>query len=275
MNIKNKPLVSVIITTKNNEKDIENCLKSINEQSYKNTEIIVVDNNSQDKTKKIASKYTSKVFNKGPERSSQRNFAVKKSSGDYVLYLDSDMILTRGVVEECINVILKNKDIFGIYIPEKIIGSGFWIKVREFERSFYDSTPIDCVRFIKRNIFLKVNGFDETLTGPEDWDFDKKIRKLGKTDLIKNFLYHNEGKFNFDKYLSKKAYYAKSFDRYISKWGKNDNDIKKQFGFYYRFFGVFLEKGKWKRFITHPILAFSMYTLRFLVGIKFLFRKKS
>ncbi len=58
--MKKNPLVSVTITTKNEEKNIENCLKSILEQSYKNIEIIVVDNNSTDKTKEIALKYTQK-----------------------------------------------------------------------------------------------------------------------------------------------------------------------------------------------------------------------
>jgi glycosyltransferase involved in cell wall biosynthesis len=44
----NNPLVSVVITTKNEEKNIENCLRSINVQGYNNIEIIVVDNNSDD-----------------------------------------------------------------------------------------------------------------------------------------------------------------------------------------------------------------------------------
>jgi len=58
------PLVSIVITTKNEEKNIENCLKSIVNQTYKNIEIIVVDNNSSDSTKEISLKYTDKVFDK-------------------------------------------------------------------------------------------------------------------------------------------------------------------------------------------------------------------
>lgn len=273
--IKNKPLVSVIITTKNEERHIENCLKSIKNQSYKNIEIILVDNNSDDKTKSISLKYTKNVFNKGPERSVQRNFGVEKAKGEFILYLDADMILTKEVIKECVEIVTYNPDIKGVYIPEKIVGGGFWIKVRAFERSFYDATSIDCVRFITKKAFMRVEGFNETITGPEDWDLDKKIRKIGKVALSKNILYHNEGEFNILKYLNKKAYYAKSFDRYISKWGKDDADIKKQFGFYYRFLGVFIEQGKWKRFFKHPLLAIGMYTLRFLIGIKFLFRNKN
>jgi len=57
-------LVSIIITTKNEEKNIENCLKSIKLQTYSNIEIIVVDNNSSDQTKEISQKYTDKVLDK-------------------------------------------------------------------------------------------------------------------------------------------------------------------------------------------------------------------
>jgi len=102
------PIVSVIITTRNEEKNIENCLKSIKEQTYpqEEIEIIVVDNNSTDRTKEIVARYTEnpsgngfafhgvKVYNFGPERSAQRNFGVQEAEGKYILYLDTDMILS-------------------------------------------------------------------------------------------------------------------------------------------------------------------------------------
>lgn len=271
----NSPLVSVIITTKNEEKNIENCLKSITIQTYPQDriEIVVVDNNSTDMTKEIAKKYTNLIFNKGPERSAQRNFGVKMSHGEWILYLDADMILSKDVIFECVNHVFKNAKIIGLYIPEIIMGDSFWNKVRRFERSFYNGTVIDAVRFVNKAAFNKVGGFDETMSGPEDWDFDKKIRLLGKVDIIKAPLYHNEGGFNLKKYLNKKSYYIKSFDKYINKWGKNDPNIKKQFGFFYRYFGVFLKNRKWKKMVRHPILSFGMYFLKGLVGLKFLFER--
>ena len=94
----------------------------------------------------------------------------------------------------------------------------------------------------------------------------RRLKKLGKFDIIKSPLYHNESEFSLTKYLAKKEYYSKNLDAYIAKWGKNDPDIKKQFGFSYRFFGVFIENGKWKKLVRHPILACGMYFLRILVG---------
>lgn len=270
----NNPIVSIIITTKNEERNIENCLKSILQQTYlsDNIEIIVVDNNSTDKTKEIARKYTDKVYNKSPERSAQRNFGVQKAEGKYILYLDADMTLSPNIIAECVEK-FGNSELIALYIPEVVTGDNFWSKVRQFERSFYNATVIDCVRFIKMKDLLAVRGFDESMSGPEDWDFDKKIRNRGKVDIIKSVIYHNEGKFKLIPYLRKKGYYIQSFDKYIDKWGRNDPDIKKQVGFYYRFFGVFFENGKWKKLVKHPILTLGMYFLRGLVGFSFILNK--
>ena len=272
----NNPLISVTITTKNEEKNIENCIKSILEQSYKNIEVIVVDNDSTDKTKEIALRYTQNVFNKGPERSAQRNYGmIDKSNGEYVMFIDADMILSSNLVENCVNFINNNK-IDALWIPEIVMGDKFFSKCRRFERTFYNGTSIDGARFFRKKKFVEVDGFDITMSGPEDWDIDKKIKRenIKLLDTKDSVIYHNEVEFNLKKYLSKKGYYAKSFDGYISKWGKDDEDIKKQFGLGYRYFGVFLENGKWKKLLSHPILAFGMYFLRFLVGVSFLINKK-
>lgn len=280
--------VSVVITTKNEEKNIENCLKSLENQDFlrEDMEIIVVDNNSADRTKEIALNYTERVFDEGPERSAQRNFGASHASGKYVFYLDADMILGRHVIKNCVEMMEKDFDIAALYISEKIRSRGFWGKVRNFERSFYDGTVIDAVRFVRKDKFEEVGGFDENLTGPEDWDFDKRIRSAGKVELLKTptcptpqnitdgnlwcGVFHNEESFKLKKYLARKKYYAKDFDKYIAKWGKGDPDIKKQFGFWYRYFGVFTEKGKWKKLFRHPILALGMYFLRFWVGMGYL-----
>ena len=180
------------------------------------------------------------------------------------------MTLSPDVISECVSILAENNEIAALYVPEIIQGENFWNKARRFERSFYDGTVIDAARFIRQDIFEKIGGFDETLTGPEDWDLDKKIRKIGKTSLIKSPLYHNEGQFSVRNYLKKKAYYSQDFTKYIDEWGKKDSDIQKQLGFYYRFFGVFTENGKWKKLLVHPILAIEMFFLRFLVGLNYL-----
>jgi glycosyltransferase involved in cell wall biosynthesis len=298
----NDPLVSVVVTTKNEERHIGNCLESVARQTYSSEgiEMIVVDNSSTDRTKKIARRYTDKIFDKGPERSAQRNFGmIEKSRGKYVLFLDADMILSPTVIEKSVAK-LEGGGFIALYIPEVVLGSSFWSRVRRFERSFYDGTVVDCVRIIRKDTFRKVGGFDLRMTGQEDWDLDKKIRSIGAVGLVDTYnlqeinerlkgvdyhannlakelaavsenglLYHNEADFSVKKYIVKKGYYLEELF-YIERWGKNDPDVRRQFGFVYRFFGVFVEDGKWRKLLHSPILAGGMYFLRFLVGVRFL-----
>ena len=75
------PVVSVIVTTKNEERNIGACLESVVQQSMAPLEVIVVDNNSEDQTSEIAKQYGARVFQLGPERSAQRNYGVEKAHG--------------------------------------------------------------------------------------------------------------------------------------------------------------------------------------------------
>lgn len=303
----NKPLVSVIVTTsKNEEKHAGNCLESVQLQTYPqdSIEVIVVDDDPAGRTKEVALRYTDKVFNKGPERSAKRNFGMlQKARGKYLLYLDADMLLSPVVIEKIVAK-LENSDLVALYVPEVVLGSSFWSKIRRFERSFYDATVVDAVRTIRRDIFEKTGGFDLEMTGQEDWDLDKKVRRLGAVALVNDYdfenthrrlsqfdyrggnlakkllplseralIYHNETEFNLRRYLSKKGYYLRSFAVYLQRWGKNDADIKKQIGALYRLFLAFVENGKWRRLVRHPFLAMGMYFLRFLVGFCFLLSK--
>jgi len=234
----------------------------------------VVDNFSSDKTIDIAKEYTEKVYTKGPKRASQLNYGVKIAKGKYVFYPDADMIISKKVIIECVEKCEKMNYV-GLYIPEVIIGKGYWIKVRNFERSYYNTTCIDAVRFIRRDKFLDVDGFDEYIEfGADDWDFNRRIQTKGKLDIITSNIYHNERDFNINTYLNKKKYYSKNIDRYIKKWGKNDSIIKKQLGMDYRLFWVFIENGKWKILLKHPDLSIGMYFLRVMVGLNYILVKK-
>ena len=301
----NSPLVSVVVTTKNEEKNIRNCLESIQAQSWLRIETIVIDNDSNDQTQKIATEYTPKVYTKGPERSAQRNYGmVEIAEGEYVIYVDADMILAPNLIEACVHHILETGAV-ALHIPEIVLGKKYFSRVRRFERAFYDGTPIDGARFFDRNTFVKVGGFDEQLFirgSGEDWDIDKLVKQHGVITLLprqstarmgppwkmRNFIeirgvlhdphfsgiYHNESEFNLLAYLKKKSYYSMGFNGYINKWGKDDPDIRAQFGFVYRFWTVFTENGKWIRLLWRLDLTIGLYFLRILVGLMFFLRNQ-
>lgn len=245
--------VSVIITTKNEEEHLENLLKSLQKQSYKNVECIVVDNNSNDRTKKIAGKYTSRVFNFGPERSAQRNYGAKKARGSYLLFLDADMKLERRVIESCVETIEQsNSD--AVIIPEISYGKSFWSRVKAYERSFYvGDESIEAARFFRKFTFFRVGGFDEKITGPEDWELSDRVRREYIISRISLPIFHNEGSLGLIELLKKKYYYGKKTPTYLRRAEKGTVVSSKTLFFLRR---CFYKKPIY--ILAHPVLFCAM-----------------
>lgn len=175
------PLVSVIIPCFNSEKFIKDCLDSLKNQTYRNIEIFIVDNpKSKDETSKIAKKYTKNIFVTGPERSAQINFGAKMAKGKYLYRVDSDFIVEPEVIEQCVDKCEKEK-LDGIAVHNTSAeGLGFWADVRKFERNTYvDDNLIVGVRFFTKKAWKAIDGFDEALFGPEDYDFHNKFVRAG------------------------------------------------------------------------------------------------
>lgn len=254
--MKNEELVSVIVSTKNEENVLERLLLSLMSQSYKNIEIIVVDNNSYDGTKAIAERYTDKVFNIGPERSVQRNFGVSESKGKYLLILDADMKLSKNVVKECIDLAVDDKSVGAIVIPEESLAINFWEKVKAFERSFYElegDLVIEAARFFSKEAFTKAKGYDEKITGPEDWDLPETIRKSGyKQKRIKSKIYHYERIKSPFSVARKKYYYALKSHRYLKK--QKIRTFSSKTIYFLR--PVFYRH--WRKLVEHPMLSLGM-----------------
>jgi glycosyltransferase involved in cell wall biosynthesis len=266
-----KSLVSIIVPTRNSEATIEACLKSIEGQSYKDIEVIVIDNNSADKTKKIVNDLRLRIkdlrislYNKGPERSAQRNFGASKAKGEYLLFIDSDMELSKTVVADCVRLAegyKVHKALGGIIIPEESFGKGFWARCKALERSFYLGVDwIEAPRFFPRSVFVELKGFDEKLISGEDWDISQKIKEGYKILRIKSFINHDEGNLSLMKLLSKKMYYGAKLKNYSSK-KENSNDFKSQSSIIKRY----------ELFFAHPFKLFKNP----VVGIGMLFMKTS
>lgn len=256
--------ISVIVTTKNEGKVIRHLLRSLKKQSFKNFEVILVDNNSQDETLDIAKKMRVKTFNFGPERSAQRNFGVTKARGTYIIFLDADMELSEKVLDECIKIYSSKKNLGGIIIPEESVTQNFWERVKGFERSFYNFSGdkiTDAARFFLRSVFFRVGGFDETITGPEDWDLTENIRKKGyKIDRINSKILHHERIPSLFSLAKKKFYYGLNAYRYMSK--HNIAPISSKTIYFLR--PAFYKQ--WKKLLSNPTLTVGMIVM-FVVEI--------
>ena len=109
-----KDLVTIIVPVYNAENELCRCVDSILAQSYKNLEIILIDDGSKDNSLEICSKYSRKdnrikIFHKNNGGvSSARNFGLTEASGKYICFVDSDDWLDEQYVEALHEEILKN-----------------------------------------------------------------------------------------------------------------------------------------------------------------------
>ncbi len=202
---KEKKLVSVVIVTRNRKKDLTACLNSYIKSSYKNIEIIVLDNASTTpvlswlpkKYKDI--KIISAVKNIGAAEG--RNKGFSKSSGYYIVFSDDDAVADALMIEKLVSV-FENHNNVGIVQPliyeknkEKILqGAGYNINlttgritawgVREKDIGQYNGLReipmVGCAWMVRRDVFYKVKGFDKDYFIPyEDSDFSFKVSRAG------------------------------------------------------------------------------------------------
>jgi FkbM family methyltransferase len=133
-------------------------------------------------------------------------------------FVDADMLVGPAVVEEAVAALRSGAG--SVIVPERTVGSGFWVEVRAFERSFYDgSDAIEAARFFRWDVFDRAGGFDEQLTGPEDWDLSESARQLAPVARTRAVIEHDEGTIGYLDACRKKAYYATGVRRYVAKRG--------------------------------------------------------
>ncbi len=253
-------IVSIIIPALNEEKNIERILKSIQNQSYKNIEAIVVDDGSSDRTAKIAQQYTNHVYErKHAERSVQRNFGAKKAKGKYLIFLDADMELSKNVVKQCIE--LSKNNVKALVIPEKTTGEGFFARIKKFEREMYmGDLNVEVARFFEKKVFEEVGGYDPKLTGPEDYDLPYRVSKKYPLGRISAYIYHHEANVPLTKLLRKKYYYARHGAYYAQK---HPELVLRQGVLIFRM--AYLRN--WKKLVAHPLLTISFFVVRLLETI--------
>ncbi len=216
---KTEPLVSIIVPTKNSERTITECLRSIEKQTYNNVEIILVDNFSCDNTVQIAKRFGVKVFFKGPERSAQANFGAAKARGKYVYRVDSDFVLQSNVVREAVEA-CENHGFDAIAVHNTSDPKvSFWAQVRKLERDCYRNDEVNvAARFWKKEVFDEVGGFDETLVAAEDYDLQNRLVKANfKIGRINAEEVHIGEPTALAEVVRKHYYYGKSILSFIKK----------------------------------------------------------
>jgi glycosyltransferase involved in cell wall biosynthesis len=178
-------------------------------------EVIVVDNFSEDETINIARRFGTIVIERSGRSgnpASTKNAGISKSSGKYVLLLDSDEVLAEGTVQDCVTLCEK-ENLGMVKIPLLFVGSSFWGRCSAYwkncnylvNKRIIGSIP----RFFVKKIILAAGLFDENLTYGEDWELYSRLRRNGvKEAYCSSRMLHLEPS-SFKKIMRRELYYSR------------------------------------------------------------------
>ena len=215
-----KPVLSIVIPTYNEEKNLPWLLESIRDQEGVDYEIIVADNASTDRTVKIARSCGARIVAGGlPAAARNRGAAVAKR--ETILFLDADVILP---ARDFLAVSLAefNDKNYGIAtcrvipISEKMIDKLFHRAYNAYLktlRPIIARAPGFCI-LTRKSLHVAINGFDETIVLAEDHDYARRMAKISKFGILKSYpiivsvrRFDRDGRFRIAvKYLLCEAY---------------------------------------------------------------------
>jgi glycosyltransferase involved in cell wall biosynthesis len=191
--IKNDPLVSIVIPIYNGEHYIEEALESIFNQTYKNYEVITVDDGSIDKSSKILKSYKHHIrylYQENRGVSAARNLGIQEAKGELISFLDADdfFILDTKLAEEV--ACFKAEPALGLLKSgwcqvnqkgEKIIDEPCWLDVPQLELStwVHYKHVFPSAMVCRQDWLKRVGGFNTCLTHSEDMDLVLRLLALG------------------------------------------------------------------------------------------------
>ena len=248
-------LVAAVVPTRNNGDTIEPCLRSLLGQTYP-TVVIVVDNHSDDGTREIAHRLGVTVTEFGPERSAQRNEGARLSPRvRWLLFVDSDMTLDPQVIGSCIEL-SRTHGAAAVVVQERSVGVGFLARCRALEKACYEGDgSVEALRFVDRDLFWRVGGFDEALNAGEDWDLHERVTQTGATIArLPVGITHHEGRVGLAESFKKKRYYGRSMPHYLAKHPERARTQLVPWR------SAFLRN--WRMLCRHPVLSFGLMVLK-------------
>lgn len=235
------PLVSFVIPCFNDFQFVEQSVNSALQQTYRNIEVIVVDDGSNAKTKAVLKtikpKITRLITQENKGQSTARNIGVANAKGDYIVVLDSDDYFEPTFCEKAIEIIINNAEVKLVTCFVNILDLNG--KVTLFEPKggsvvnfLTTNSALGSLMFRKVD-FMFIDGYDESMRkGFEDWEFNLRLLKNGgETYVLKERLFNyrkrristtsraNKVKYELTKFIQikNKAVISEHLETYINE----------------------------------------------------------
>ena len=184
-------MISIIIPTFNEEKQLPKLLKCIKNQTYRHYEVIIADAKSKDKTKFIAKNFGCRIV-QGGSPAVGRNNGAKAARAGLLVFLDADAMIGNDFLRRSLDEIKNDSlDAAGVKITPQTnktldkIFLGFFNIWAVASQYFYPHAIGACI-FSRKWLHDKIEGFDESIAIAEDMDYVKRCSKHGKFRILKN-----------------------------------------------------------------------------------------
>jgi len=185
-------LISVIIPTFNRSNLILRTIESVLNQSYKNFELIIVDDGSTDNTHEVLNSLINSAKIKYFKRqnagvSASRNFGVSRASGEFITFLDSDDEWLSHKLRDQLDYFSQNPHMRIVYGEEIWIRNGKRVNQKAIHKKSGGSIFLACLEqcliapssvMLEKKLFFEMGGFDESFVVCEDYDLWLKISSL-------------------------------------------------------------------------------------------------
>lgn len=218
-------MISIVIPALNEEEYIGDCLKSLTNQKYsKNYEIIVMDNGSEDKTRKIAKEYCDKLFvDPDLELYQLRNKGIKEAEGDIIAQTDADCIVSKNWLKEAENGLKDSVLVTGPIMPLEdtvtyeillwLFNTFLRVSMNVFK--FSHTSAGNCAFY--RDPALSIGGFKDSF--PSDGKFGVEMRNCGKLSYNPNMEVHTSMR-RYKNQSFSKTIYELAISHLKLRWGE-------------------------------------------------------
>jgi hypothetical protein len=225
-------MISIVIPVYNQAKKLAKCLDSITEQSYKNYEVIVVNDGSQenigvviDKFKPVFGAKLKYLMQNNQGAPVARNHGAKEAKGDFLLFCDADLVMQPNMLQTMLKTLKNNERASYAY-------SSFKFGPKTFKLWDFDEAKLKQMPYITTTSLIRTKdfpGFDENLKKFQDWDLWLTMLEQGHTGVwIDEVLFSVAGGGTMSSWLPSPAYKLMPWLGPVRKYKKAMEIIKKK-----------------------------------------------
>ncbi len=230
-----KPVISIIIPIYNQASKIGDCLESILRQTYRDWEVIIVNDGSTDSIDQVIDHYKTKFpndqffyYSKNNEGSNPtRNYGAEKARGEYFLFCDADIVLEPTMLESMITTLNNHPEASFVYCS-------FYYGAKLFKLFPYDQDKLRQMPYIHTTSLLRKEhfpGFDNTIGRLQDWDMWLSMLSQHHTGIwINKPLFRVKTNGHISTWLPRIAYKILPFLPVVKKYNQSVDRIKHKHG---------------------------------------------